>query len=133
MKFVVIFIVVLFLYVCAFAQNLQTNDVFVRKNQTNEDLKVVCYFTNWSWYRQGIGKYTPEDIDSHLCTHIVYGFAALDADSLTIKVFDSWADIDNHFYQRVTAYRQKGIKISIAIGGYKSVKKNSVVYEILKY
>lgn len=45
--------------------------------------------------RQGIGKYTPEDIDSDLCTHITYGFAVLDGSTLTIKPHDSWADLDN--------------------------------------
>ena len=40
--------------------------------------KIVCYFTNWAWYRQGLGKYKPEDIDYTLCTHINYGFAVLD-------------------------------------------------------
>merc|ERR1712223_1116732 len=38
------------------------------------DYKVVCYFTNWAWYRPGVGKYIPEDIDPSLCTHVVYGF-----------------------------------------------------------
>lgn len=31
---------------------------------------------------------------------------------------DSWADIDNNFYDRVTAYRKKGIKVLVAIGGW---------------
>lgn len=60
--------------------------------------KVVCYFTNWAWYRQGDGKYKPEDIDTDLCTHITYGFAVLDSNTLTIKPHDSWADIDNGKY-----------------------------------
>ncbi|KAK9881823.1 hypothetical protein WA026_017335 [Henosepilachna vigintioctopunctata] len=80
--------------------------------------KIVCYFTNWAWYRQGYGKYLPEDIDSNLCTHIVYGFAVLDYENLIIKPHDSWADTDNKFYERVTAYKNKGIKVSIAIGGW---------------
>lgn len=80
--------------------------------------KVVCYFTNWAWYRQNGGKYVPEDIDAELCTHIVYGFAVLDRDSLTIKSHDSWADLDNHFYERVVAYKKKGIKVTVAIGGW---------------
>lgn len=37
----------------------------------------------------------PEDIDSDLCTHIVYGFAVLDSTRLVITPHDSWADIDN--------------------------------------
>lgn len=56
--------------------------------------KLVCYYTNWSWYRPGLGKYTPEDIDPTLCTHIVYGFAVLSDDGL-ITAHDSWADFDN--------------------------------------
>ena len=59
------------------------------------DYKVVCYFTNWAWYRPGQGKYKPENIQADLCTHIVYGFAVLDANTLTIRAHDSWADFDN--------------------------------------
>ena len=61
----------------------------------NDEYKVVCYFTNWAWYRQEGGRYVPEDIDAELCTHVVYGFAVLDSTTLTIKTHDSWADIDN--------------------------------------
>lgn len=55
----------------------------------------MCYFTNWAWYRQGVGKYLPSDIDPDLCTHIVYGFAVLNGNQLVIKPHDSWADFDN--------------------------------------
>lgn len=86
--------------------------------QNGEEYKVVCYFTNWAWYRQGTGKYVPEDIDAHLCSHIVYGFAVLNRDTLTIKPHDSWADLDNRFYERVVAFKAKGIKVTVAIGGW---------------
>lgn len=80
--------------------------------------KVVCYFTNWAWYRPGDGKYTPDDIDESLCTHIVYGFAVLDRETMTIRTHDSWADIDNRFYERVVALRAKGIHVTLALGGW---------------
>nr|CAD7394102.1 unnamed protein product [Timema cristinae] len=80
--------------------------------------KVVCYFTNWAWYRTGVGKYLPEDIDANLCTHIVYGFAVLDYENLIVKAHDSWADFDNKFYERVVAYKKKGLKVSLALGGW---------------
>lgn len=60
--------------------------------------KIVCYFTNWAWYRKGLGRYLPEDIDPDLCTHIVYGFAVLDFGNLILKAHDSWADYDNRKY-----------------------------------
>lgn len=83
-----------------------------------EHYKVVCYFTDWSNYRKGNGKFLPEDIDPDLCTHIVYAFTALDPDSLTIKVRDPRADIDNQFYKRITDFRQKGVKVTVSIGGW---------------
>ena len=33
------------------------------------------------------------DIDASLCTHIMYGFATLDASTLLLSIFDEWADI----------------------------------------
>lgn len=82
------------------------------------DFKIVCYFTNWAWYRPGIGKYTPDNIDTDLCTHVVYGFAVLDYSNLVIKTHDSWADLDNSFYTRVTELKNKGIKVTLALGGW---------------
>merc|ERR1719259_817922 len=56
--------------------------------------KVVCYFSNWAGYREGDGKYTPDDIDASLCSHVVYAFAVLDPGSLVLTIYDHWADID---------------------------------------
>ena len=67
----------------------------IDRSDISGDYKIVCYFTNWAWYRPGVGKYSAEDVDPSLCTHIVYGFAVLDYNSLTIKPHDTWADIDN--------------------------------------
>jgi len=80
--------------------------------------KVVCYFTNWAWYRRGIGRYLPEHIDHTLCTHVVYGFAVLDYSELVIRAHDSWADYDNRFYERVVAYKKRGLKVLLALGGW---------------
>lgn len=68
---------------------------------SNSEFKVVCYFTNWAWYRQGVGKYLPSDIDPDLCTHIVYGFAVLNGDQLVIRPHDTWADYDNSKYTKI--------------------------------
>ena len=77
----------------------QDNEISESPVTTTSDLsgdyKIVCYFTNWAWYRPGVGKYKAEDVDPSLCTHIVYGFAVLDYSTLKIKPHDTWADIDN--------------------------------------
>lgn len=71
------------------------------KDASGADLKqgeekyVFCYFTNWAFYRKGDGKFVPENLDSSLCTHIIYSFSSLEADSLLLKEFDPWADVEN--------------------------------------
>ncbi|XP_022243409.1 probable chitinase 10 [Limulus polyphemus] len=82
--------------------------------------KIVCYFTNWAFYRPGIGKFLPEDIDPTLCTHINYAFAILDPSTMTLKPHDTWADLDNSFYKRVTSLKLKNpsLKVLLSIGGW---------------
>ena len=83
--------------------------------------KVICYYTNWSWYRQGQGKFSPSNIDLDLCTHIIYGFATLDPNNLIMKVFDNWCDTDEYgpkLYDQITALKKKGVQVLIALGGW---------------
>ncbi len=57
------------------------------------DKKVVCYWGTWANYRPNNGKFTPESIDASLCTHLIYSFVGLDADTSTIKSLDPWMDL----------------------------------------
>lgn len=82
------------------------------------DKKVFCYFTNWAWARSGIGKYTPEDIDNNLCTHVFYAFATLNKTSMEIQPSDVETDIEKKFYERVTAHKSDRIKVLISLGGW---------------
>lgn len=84
----------------------------------NTGMKVVCYYTNWAFYRQGAGKYMPEDIDYTLCTHINYGFAVLDPTQLIMVPHDDWADVQKDFLGKVAALKAKGVTVSIALGGW---------------
>lgn len=110
-------------------------DLFVDINK-----RVVCYFASWSWYRYGEGKFAPEYIDRHLCTHVVYAFASLDPNSLTITSGNEWEDFENsknhafkiyinccvkkhlkflEFYERlVTNSKFNEIKAMISMGGW---------------
>ena len=42
----------------------------------------------------------------------------MDSTNLVIKPHDSWADLDNKFYKKVTSLKKYGIKVTIAIGGW---------------
>ena len=70
-------------------------------------------FTNWATYRQEEGKFLPEDIDSQLCTHIVYGFAVLNPKTLLIRAHDSWIDFDKGIIQKL-----KFIKINFTVKSF---------------
>ncbi len=46
--------------------------------------QLACYFTNWAQYRPDVGKYMPENVDPHLCTHLIYAFSIINkANELT--------------------------------------------------
>ena len=67
---------------------------FYKFKGLNEKYFDFLDFTNWAFYRQEGGKYTPDDIDINLCTHIVYGFAVLDKNTFEMIAHDSFVDED---------------------------------------
>jgi chitinase len=79
---------------------------------------LVCYYTNWTWYRPDAGKFDPSNIPAGICNVIIYAFTILDGNTLLMVPSDSWADIDNNFFQQVVAHKAYGSKVLIAIGGW---------------
>ncbi|KAL3199531.1 hypothetical protein MRX96_013854 [Rhipicephalus microplus] len=87
----------------------------------NTGKKIVCYFTNWAQYRQGDGKFLPEDIDPTLCTHIIYAFGWMKKHKLSS--FDANDDTKNGkkgLYERVIDLKKKNpnLKVLLAVGGW---------------
>merc|ERR1719410_3133077 len=90
-------------------------------------MKVVCYYPNWVYYRKGDGKYTVDDIDTSLCTHIIYSFVILDGEKHIIRAHDTWLDLrgwnlDN--FRKFTALKKKNpnAKYMLALGGWNDSK-----------
>ncbi|CAL8134680.1 unnamed protein product [Orchesella dallaii] len=82
--------------------------------------KIVCYYSSWANYRPDKGKFTPGDIDPTKCTHIIYAFAAMNADTYKLEMGDQWVDGPDGLkgYEQVTSFRQFGVKVLIAVGGW---------------
>lgn len=90
-------------------------------NAGNNEKKIVCYYTNWSQYRPKIGQFFPEDIDPHLCTHLLFAFGWMKKHKLS--AFDP-ADITKNgkkgMYERLTELKNKNprLKVLLAVGGW---------------
>ena len=71
-------------------------------------------------YISGLGKYFVDEIDPTLCTHFIYSFAVLDDATLTMKVYDTWLDLDLKGYEKFIALKKQypNKKFIIAIGGW---------------
>ena len=86
---------------------------------------MVCYYPNWPYYREGEGKYTIENIEVNLCTHLVYSFVVLDPSSHVIKIHDDWLDVQLGNLKKFTALRAShpGVKFLVALGGWNDSRK----------
>ena len=91
------------------------------------DKKIVCYFSSWTVYRTGLGKFDISDINPQLCTHIIYSFLGINTDG-SVRVMDSWADLPSGLdgYGKFTRLREQspGTKAMISIGGWSAGSSN---------
>ena len=91
--------------------------------------RVVCYWGTWANYRNGEGKFTPEDVDASLCTNLIYSFAGLDSETSTIKSLDPWMDLEDDYglagFRKATdlKYAHPNLKVTLAIGGWNEGSK----------
>ncbi|XP_076290345.1 uncharacterized protein LOC143213900 isoform X2 [Lasioglossum baleicum] len=81
--------------------------------------KVVCYYTNWSIYRPGTAKFSPQNINPYLCTHLIYAFGGFTKEN-ALKPFDKYQDIEKGGYAKFTGLKtyNKNLKTLLAIGGW---------------
>lgn len=83
--------------------------------------KLVCYYTNWSQYRPKEGKFLPENIDLHICTHVIFSFGWMKANKLTS--FDATDETKNGkkgTYEKVVDLKLQNpnLKVLLAVGGW---------------
>ncbi|XP_042232701.1 chitotriosidase-1-like [Homarus americanus] len=84
--------------------------------------KVVCYYSSWAHYRHGAAQYRVDDVPVELCTHVIYAFAVLDANSLTTVEHDPHLDKDQGLanYRRFLRLRSRNpqVKLLLGLGGW---------------
>ncbi|KAI4894968.1 hypothetical protein NFI96_028729 [Prochilodus magdalenae] len=75
-----------------------------------------CYFTNWSQYRPGAGKYMPSNVDPFLCTHLIYAFAMINYANEIVTY--EWND--EVLYQSFNSLKDRNptLKTLLAVGGW---------------
>ncbi|XP_015834046.1 mucin-5AC isoform X2 [Tribolium castaneum] len=89
------------------------------KYSNSKEIRVVCYYTNWSVYRPGTAKFSPQNINPYLCTHLIYAFGGFTKEN-TLKPFDKYQDIEKGGYAKFTGLKtyNKNLKTMLAIGGW---------------
>lgn len=88
------------------------------------NFKLVCYYTNWAIYRPSLAKFTPQNINPYLCTHLIYAFAGLTR-RFEVKPFDAYNDIQQGNYNKFIDLKKYNpeLKTMIAIGGWNEGSK----------
>ncbi|XP_071778732.1 acidic mammalian chitinase-like isoform X1 [Centroberyx gerrardi] len=78
--------------------------------------QMVCYFTNWSQYRPGQGKYMPQNVDPFLCTHLIYAFSIINNKNELVTY--EWND--DILYKSFNGLKTKNpnLKTLLAVGGW---------------
>ncbi|XP_077555344.1 chitinase-3-like protein 1 isoform X2 [Haemaphysalis longicornis] len=82
----------------------------------------LCYWGSWSYHWNGAGKFSVDDIDASLCTHLVYAFAKLD--NGVIAPFNANLDLKDNYgvgmYEKVNRLKETHphLKTLLAVGGW---------------
>lgn len=76
----------------------------------------VCYYTNWTQYRPGAGKFLMSDLDPFLCTHLIYSFIEIGTNNeLKLREWNGEQLIADSMILKQT---NPSLKISAAVGGW---------------
>ncbi|XP_047439319.1 chitinase, acidic.1 isoform X2 [Mugil cephalus] len=83
--------------------------------QIASSTKLVCHMTNWAQYRPGAAKFTPDNIDPFLCTHIVYAQASINS----LNQISTVERNDEQQYGRLNGLKRVNpvLKTLLSVGG----------------
>lgn len=105
-------------------------------NQATGVKKVVCYYDSRSYVRDSQARMLPTDLEPALpfCTHLVYGYASIQADTFKMIPLNENLDVDSsHYnYRSITNMKAKfpQLKVLLSLGGDADVE-DSAKYNLL--
>ncbi|EFA03805.1 imaginal disc growth factor 2 precursor [Tribolium castaneum] len=83
--------------------------------------KVVCYYDSKSHFRQGQAKFEITDLEPALqyCTHLIYGYAAIDEETYKLTPLNEQFDVIKDNYRKVTDLKKRfpKLKVLLSVGG----------------
>ncbi|XP_044746621.1 chitotriosidase-1-like [Coccinella septempunctata] len=81
---------------------------------------LVCFFTSWTVYRPGNGKYNVSNLPADLCTHVNYGFVGLQEWDGSLSILDDWEANGLYELDHLKALRVKNpdLKLVVSMGGW---------------
>ncbi|KAM6980678.1 chitinase, acidic.1 [Aplochiton taeniatus] len=77
--------------------------------------KLVCHVTNWAQYRPSSAKFTTDNVDPFLCTHVVYSLATINSFNNLITV--EWNDEDQFKVLNNLKNVNPTLKTLLSVGG----------------
>lgn len=66
--------------------------------------------TSWSQKRPGLGKFTPENIDTSLCSHVIYAFGSLKGNELVVT-----GEEEEKNYEKLISLKEKQSTLKVSV------------------
>ncbi|XP_006502584.1 chitinase like isoform X1 [Mus musculus] len=82
--------------------------------QLGSAYQLMCYYNNVAQNRPKLGSFNPADIDPCLCTHLIYAFAGMQNNKVTMRSMNDLTD-----YQALNTLKSRNVQLKtlLAIGG----------------
>ncbi|RUS91647.1 hypothetical protein EGW08_000620, partial [Elysia chlorotica] len=94
--------------------------VFLSRCPIANGKKIFCYYSSFAYNRHGRGNFVPEDINPHLCSHIIYAFVDISPDGKGLTPFNENDQGPEGLYSRTLALKKANpsLKVLLAVGGW---------------